>query len=690
MSTFPSLSTTGLFAKEVYPYATLASFPATGVTGRLYIAQDTNQIYHWNSTTAAYAVTSSIIGDADATTKGKLQLAGALGGTAAAPTVFGLADTAAYTAAMALKANASAVSNVDNTSDANKPVSTAAQTALDLKAPLASPELTGVPTVPTAAVDTNTTQAASTAFVIGQAYAKLASPALTGTPTAPTAAPGTNTTQVSTTAFVQAAVAALVDASPGTLDTLNELAAALADDPNFATTMTTALALKAPLASPTLTGVPASPTAAPGTNTTQIATTAFVAALGATKADTSGVAELAQDAVAAMIAAGTHSGISFDYNDAGNALSATVVPTAASNPFDILTSRYGFFTPVADVGSTWNVIGWGTLSPFDSSTASAPTLNDDALGRMKSVVYTGTNAVSRGAGVQSNSTAHTLDVSSTGTEQFPMAWIMAITDATPEAGRAAVGWIAASVAGDPSALLNSLGFGFDEADTNWQIMHNDGAGTATKVDLGASFARAGSTRVPYLFVIDRPVAGVSTYTMWAKNLSTGATSAVYTASTDLPDLDRTVSGVYRWSNAVGGFAATIQVVGGVRGKNSPSPAVVPVSFQVACSDRTTNLTTGTNVASFRAPHAFTLTAVRSSLDTASSSGLVTVDVNEDGVSVLSTKLSIDASEKTSTTAATAAVISDATIADDAELKFDIDAAGTGAKGLMVTLIGTKL
>jgi len=77
------------------------------------------------------------------------------------------------------------------------------------------------------------------------AKAPLASPAFTGTPTAPTAAPGTNTTQISTTAFVQAAIAALVASSPATLDTLNELAAALGNDANFAATITAALAGKA-------------------------------------------------------------------------------------------------------------------------------------------------------------------------------------------------------------------------------------------------------------------------------------------------------------------------------------------------------------------------------------------------------------------------------------------------------------
>ena len=183
--------------------------------------------------------------------------------------------------------------NVDDTSDLNKPVSTAAQSALDLKAPLASP-------------------------------------ALTGTPTAPTATAGTSTTQVATTAFVGTAVANLVDSAPALLDTLNELAAAIGDNPNYATDLAASVGLKAPLASPTFTGtvtlpantitqsmmsddsvgtnelgglavttgkiadaavtsaklatsldfsgVPTAPTAAAGTNTTQVATTAFVKA----------------------------------------------------------------------------------------------------------------------------------------------------------------------------------------------------------------------------------------------------------------------------------------------------------------------------------------------------------------------------------------------------------------------------
>tara|TARA_B100000073_G_scaffold342492_1_gene345671 strand:+ start:1276 stop:4038 length:2763 start_codon:yes stop_codon:yes gene_type:complete len=86
------------------------------------------------------------------------------------------------------------------------------------------------------------------------AKAPSASPTLTGTPLAPTAAANTNSTQIATTAYVQTELADLVDSAPGTLDTLNELAAALGDDANFSTTMTNSLATKMPLAGGTFTG----------------------------------------------------------------------------------------------------------------------------------------------------------------------------------------------------------------------------------------------------------------------------------------------------------------------------------------------------------------------------------------------------------------------------------------------------
>jgi hypothetical protein len=109
----------------------------------------------------------------------------------------------------------------------------------------------------------------------------------------------------------------------------------------------------------------------------------------------------------------------------------------------------------------------------------------------------------------------------------------------------------------------------------------------------------------------------------------------------------------------------------------------------ALSDETTALVAG-RALTVRMPFAMTVTAVRASLTTASSSGVVTVDINENGTSILGTKLSIDATETTSATAAAAATITDASLADNAEITFDIDAAGTDAAGLKVWLIGVRV
>jgi hypothetical protein len=163
-------------------------------------------------------------------------------------------------------------------------------------APIASPAFTGVPAAPTAAPGTGTTQLATTAFVAAAITsmtagvssfntrsgavvlntaditaaggAPLASPALSGTPTAPTASPGSvSTTQLATTAFVQSAIAA------GAVASFNGRAGVVTLNSSDISAAGGAL-----LASPALTGTPTAPTAAPGTNTAQLATAAFVAA----------------------------------------------------------------------------------------------------------------------------------------------------------------------------------------------------------------------------------------------------------------------------------------------------------------------------------------------------------------------------------------------------------------------------
>ena len=117
----------------------------------------------------------------------------------------------------------------------------------------------------------------------------------------------------------------------------------------------------------------------------------------------------------------------------------------------------------------------------------------------------------------------------------------------------------------------------------------------------------------------------------------------------------------------------------------------PESIMFAVSDEDTDLETGTAKITFRMPYAFTLTAVRANVKTAPTGSVLTVDINESGSTILSTKITIDATEKTSTTAATAPVISDTSLADDAEITVDIDGIGStiAGTGLKVTLIGYK-
>jgi len=181
--------------------------------------------------------------------------------------------------------------------------------AVALKAPLASAALTGAPTAPTLAASNDSTRIATTAFTqdaiaAGVASvtastttnttdissletdvatkAPLSSPVLTGNPTAPTQSASDDSTRIATTSFVGTAVSNLVASSPAALDTLNELAAALNDDPSFATTINNSIATKAPTASPALTGTPTAPTQSVGNNSTRLATTAYVMAASPT------------------------------------------------------------------------------------------------------------------------------------------------------------------------------------------------------------------------------------------------------------------------------------------------------------------------------------------------------------------------------------------------------------------------
>lgn len=182
-------------------------------------------------------------------------------------------DLAAPLASPALTGTPTAPTASGGTSTTQIATTAFVTTADALKANIASPTFTGTPAAPTASPGNNSTQIATTAYVdAGDALsASLASPAFTGTPTAPTAAGGTNTTQIATTAFVTAA--GFSSALPGQSGNAGKYITT-----DGTTASWGALPAYALLASPTFTGTPAAPTAAGGTNSTQIATTEFVTA----------------------------------------------------------------------------------------------------------------------------------------------------------------------------------------------------------------------------------------------------------------------------------------------------------------------------------------------------------------------------------------------------------------------------
>ena len=123
---------------------------------------------------------------------------------------------------------------------------------------------------------------------------------------------------------------------------------------------------------------------------------------------------------------------------------------------------------------------------------------------------------------------------------------------------------------------------------------------------------------------------------------------------------------------------------------TPSPYTRTTSFVIACSDEETAIdSTGTKV-TFYMPFDFTVASVRASLTTTSSSGTPTIDISEDGTSIMTTtKITIDPGDLISTESATQPVLTDTALADESKITLDVDVTGTGATGLKVYIIGYK-
>lgn len=241
------------------------------------------------------------------------------------------------------------------------------------------------------------------------------------------------------------------------------------------------------------------------------------------------------------------------------------------------------------------------------------------------------------------------------------------------------------------------GFEYDQT-TNTMTVANV---TYTGLALTAASATGGAGfRLPHGVAPTAPVNG----DLWTESTGlycriNGVTFGPFaTSAGSLTNPMTAVGDLVIGGTVAGGFATPARLAIGtnttdVLGVAAGAPAWVkrtPLIIPIACSDETTALTTGTGKVTFRMPCAMTLTDVRASVTTAATGGtLLTVDVNESGTTILSTKLTFDASEKTTTTAATPRVISDSSMADDAEITIDIDAVGStiAGAGLKVYLIG---
>ena len=123
---------------------------------------------------------------------------------------------------------------------------------------------------------------------------------------------------------------------------------------------------------------------------------------------------------------------------------------------------------------------------------------------------------------------------------------------------------------------------------------------------------------------------------------------------------------------------------------TPSPYTRTTSFIIACSDEGTAITDTGTKSTFYMPYGYTIQSVRASLTTTSSSGTPTIDISEDGTSIMTTtKITIDPGDLLSTESATQPVLTDSVLADKSKITIDVDVTGTDATGLKVYIIGYK-
>jgi hypothetical protein len=577
-----------------------------------------------------------------------------------------ISNTTAAVLRPKLNANFSAINTELEAATAaivTKADSSAVTAALAAKAPLASPTLTGTPTAPTAGAGTNTTQLATTAHVFAErsnpatlTNKTLTSPAISSPTGIVKADVGLGNVDNTSDATKNAASATLTN------KTISGASNTLTNIPFSAVTITgTPTGSKFVRDDGSFQPIPGGGDALTANPLSQFAST--------TSAQLAGVLTDPAGSSGGFVRAGyLGTAATLNVASSGDASSVQVVKGSDSRLTDSRTPSAHASTH-ASAGSDPITVAESQVTNLVSDLAAKAPLASPALTGVPT-------APTASAGTNTTQVATTAHVFA---ERANTATLTNKTISGASNTLSNIPFSAIAITGTPT------GSKFVRDDGSFQTI--PGGGDALTTNPLSQFASTTSAQLRGV-LSDETGTGAAVFatspTLVTPNLGTPS-AVVLTNGTGLP-LSSGVTGTLQAAQ----FPALTGAVTTSAGSLSTTAKVV---IQLACSDPTTAITAGTNKMTFRMPFAMTLTEVRASVATAPTGSTMIIDVNEAGSSIFyaGTLLSIDAGEKTSTTAATAAVLFDILLADDAEITVDFDQVGStvAGAGVVVTLIGTR-
>lgn len=640
------------FVDDVEEYADLASFPATGESGKIYLALDTNKQYRWSG--SAYVVLSEgvVLGETEQTAyrgdRGKI----------------------AYDHSQVNTGNPHSVTaenvglgNVTNTSDANKPVSTAQQTALDLKADKSN------------VLEKDNTTAFTPTADNHPATKKYVDDAIIG-------AGGYNDEAA------QNAVGGIL-ANDGNVDFTY-------DDVTPKITATVDLSGKAN-ASHTHTASEITDFDTEVSNNTDVAANTTNRHAHSNKSTLDNITDEGSGIIISAAERTKLSGIETGAtaDQTGAEIKAAYEGESNTNAFtDAEKTKLAGLEGSKFLGTYTSL---SALQTAHASPAEGSYAHVDAGAASEVKVYIWDNDDSEYIEQAGASSAETAASIKTKYESN------ADTNAFNDASKTKVDYLTVTAAVNVDNLKThsetTIGnpHNVTKSDVSLGNVTNDSQLKRSAGDINSFTTKATPTTSDLLIIEDAADSNnKKKVTAGTLPISTATQSALNTKleSSDIANFEtssqlntRDTNNRNRANHTGTQLAATISNFDATVEENSE---VKYEALGFAVSDETTELTVGTAKITFRMPFGMTLTAVRANVVTAPTGSTLIIDINESGTAILSTKLSIDATEKTSETA-TAAVISDSALADDAEITVDIDQVGAtfGGAGLKIWLIGTR-